>query len=283
MVKVKEADATVQVDAGGDDDARGAQQRSVQSVEVGGKLLLALAERPMPMTLKDLAGRAKLTPSRAHPYLVSFARLGLVEQDEVTGRYALGPAALQMGLACLHQSDAIQSAYRVAEELAHRIDQTVAIAVWANFGPTIVRMIEGKKPLHINMRVGTVMSIFGTATGRAFAAAMPRARVEAALAAPFEDLPESERPRPRDVSRQLKQLADDFKAHGLARAEGHPVPSINAFSAPVYDHEGLPVVVLTALGHEGEFDIDWASPVAQAVRDAAQGLSRRLGYREQLN
>ena len=40
-------------------------QRSVQSVEVGGRLLLALADSRSDLSLKDLAARAGLTPSRA--------------------------------------------------------------------------------------------------------------------------------------------------------------------------------------------------------------------------
>ena len=144
------------------------EQRAVQSVEIGGRLLLALAEHPGPMTLKDLAAKAGLPASRAHTYLVSFGRLRLIEQDLVTGRYALGAAALQVGLSCLHQLDPLKAATPVAEALALAIDQTVAIAVWANFGPTIVRYIEASQPLHVNMRMGTVMSILSTATGRAF-------------------------------------------------------------------------------------------------------------------
>ena len=42
--------------------------------------VVALAENASPMTLKDLAAQAGLPASRAHPYLVSFAKLGLVEQ-----------------------------------------------------------------------------------------------------------------------------------------------------------------------------------------------------------
>ncbi|HPM67964.1 MAG TPA: helix-turn-helix domain-containing protein, partial [Piscinibacter sp.] len=138
------------------------EQRAVQSVEVGGRLLIALGQHAAPMSLKDLAAAADLPASRAHPYLVSFGRLGLIEQDGTSGRYALGPAALQLGLACLHQLDPIKAAGPVAEALSQAIDQTVAIAVWANFGPTIVRVIEGSQPLHVNMRAGSVMSVLGT-------------------------------------------------------------------------------------------------------------------------
>ena len=54
------------------------EQRAVQSIEVGGRLLLALANSPTPLTLRDLSNRSKLPASRAHPYLVSFGKLGLI-------------------------------------------------------------------------------------------------------------------------------------------------------------------------------------------------------------
>ncbi len=82
-------------------------RRGIQSVEVGGQLLRALAHEGTPMPLKDLARGAGMSPAKAHPYLVSFGRLGLVEQDPTSGRYALGPLALQLGLISLQQSSPV--------------------------------------------------------------------------------------------------------------------------------------------------------------------------------
>ena len=67
-------------------------QRGIQSVEVGGQLLRALAEGDGPMMLRDLARNAGMSAAKAHPYLVSFMRIGLVEQDKASGRYELDPA-----------------------------------------------------------------------------------------------------------------------------------------------------------------------------------------------
>lgn len=255
------------------------EQRAVQSVEVGGRLLIALAERAAPMTLKDLAAAADLPASRAHPYLVSFGRLGLIEQDGTSGRYGLGPAALQLGLACLHQLDPLKAAGPVAEALSQAIDQTVAIAVWANFGPTIVRVIEGSQPLHVNMRAGTVMSLLGTATGRAFAAALPTRVVKEMLAGPVAQPRRADRTPVKDINRELKHVAAEVRRHGVARALGRPIPGVNAFSAAAFDHEGRPALVITALGHEDSFAAGWDSPLAAAVRDAAAQVSHRLGHR----
>ncbi len=264
-----------------DDDAHKAQ-RSVQSVEVGGRLLLALADHPSPMALKDLSARAGLPAARAHPYLVSFGKLGLIEQDPVSQRYALGPAALQIGLACLHQLDPVRVATQVAEALAERLQQAVAIAVWANFGPTIVRMIEGSQPLHVSMRAGTVMSILGTATGRAFAAVLPAAKLAQAMSGPLGEAwrPQSHKPAP-NLAREIAQSAEELRAHGVTRALGRPIPGVNAFSAPAFTHEGEAVLVITALGHEDHFSGAWDSPFAAAVQAAAADISVRLGYRVQ--
>jgi DNA-binding IclR family transcriptional regulator len=258
--------------------AGGSGQRSVQSVEVGGRLLLALAGHPEPMSLKDLAAKAGLPPSRAHPYLVSFGRLRLVEQEPVSGRYALGPAALQIGLACLHQSDPLKAALPIAEALAATIGQMVVIAVWGNFGPTVVRMFESRQPLHVNMRVGTVMSTLETATGRAFAAALPPDQVAAVLAGPFGDLRQPPRSRARASDASLNEIAAELKAHGVTRAMGHPLPGINAFSAPAFDHEGTPALVITALGHVDRFPAAWDSEYARAVKRAAAEVSMKLGF-----
>ena len=262
------------------DDDPAKAQRAIQSVEVGGRLLLTLAAHNSPMTLKDLAAHANLAPSRAHPYLVSYGRLGLVAQDPTSGRYALGPAALQLGLTALHQFDPLRAAQPVAEELANETGQAVAVAVWGNLGATVIRMIDARQPLHVAMRAGTVMSPFGTATGRAFAAVLHAERIAGALAGnALGDGQSGARTAAADLQPQLVSARDEFASHGCCRAVGTPIPGVNAFSAPVFDHDGEPILVITLLGHQDNVPSAWSSPMAAAVKRAAADVSARLGYR----
>lgn len=255
------------------------EQRAVQSIEVGGRLLLALANSQTPLTLKELASQAGLPASRAHPYLVSFGKLKLIEQEAETGRYALGSAALQLGLTCLHQLDPVRAALPVAQQLAASTGHAVALAVWGNFGPTIIRMIDAREPLHVSMRAGTVMSILGTATGRAFAGVMPIDHIERAMAVALGDPEAQKAPLLKSKSKDLQAAVAELRKHGVARAVGKPIPGVNAFSAPVFDHEGQPVIVITALDHQDSFPSDWDSDAAHSVRDAAAEISSRLGWR----
>jgi DNA-binding IclR family transcriptional regulator len=252
------------------------ERRGIQSMEVGGALLIALADVGKAMSLKDLAQAAGMPPAKAHPYLVSFGKLGLVEQDPVTARYELGPLALRMGLACLRRLDPVRLGMAAGAQLAERIKQTVALAVWGNAGPAVVHIEESTYPIHMNLRTGTVMSL-NTATGRVFAAYMPAKMmerfVEDSARSPTFPMGTGQ----ADSWQSMQPALQEVRDRGLARAVGNPIPGVNAFSAPVFDHEGHIVLAMTILGPAGGFDPDWNSANAIALREAAEELSHRLG------
>ena len=69
-------------------------RQGIQSIEVGFRLLSVLAATNRPMMLRDIAKGASMPAAKAHRYMVSFLRIGIVEQDAGSGRYDLGAYAL---------------------------------------------------------------------------------------------------------------------------------------------------------------------------------------------
>jgi DNA-binding IclR family transcriptional regulator len=243
-------------------------QRGIQSIEVGGRLLVALAREGRPMALKDLALAAAMAPAKAHPYLVSFAKLGLISRDGASGRYGLGPLAMQLGLISLQQFDPLRLATARLAALALAIGHTVAISVWGSGGATIVRTEEGPSAVHVTMRHGTVMSLRGTASGRLFAAWLPREMVHAVLGHEAID------------AKLERELAAVRKA-GYAHVAGGAVAGVSALAAPVFDATGTLVLSLTAIGPSAVFDTRASGLPARTLTRCAAELSAQLGWQGQ--
>ena len=261
------------------DEGNGAaprRQRGIQSIEVGLRVLQALTEQRRPLPLKDIGRLADMAPAKAHPYLVSFMQGGLVKQNPLTGHYELGPGALQLGLAALQQLDPLTEASQEAAQLAAASDLSIALAVWGQLGPTVVRLDEPRYPLHVNLRVGTVMSLFNTITGRVFAAYLPEKMVRSMLedehrrvvggtSASF-DAPE------------VQALLGEVRATGMGRGVSMPQPGVNTLCAPVFDAAGHIALVMTMIGPQGVFDAEIDSAAGELLREHARRTSLRLGH-----
>ncbi len=252
-------------------------QAGIQSVEVGFALLSALADARAPMMLRDLAVAAGMSAAKAHRYLVSFQRLALVVQDEHNTRYDLGPAALKLGLASLERLDAVQLARARMGALMAEVSHTLAIAVWGNHGPTIVHWQEPPQAVTVNLRLGDVMPLLTSATGRCFAAYAQPLAIASMLKAELTALQKAPRGDAPTTSAAIHTLLQETRQQGLGRVRDTLLPGIAGFCAPVFDASGHIALGLVSLGSSAGFDSAWDGSVAQALRRCAQQLSQDLG------
>jgi DNA-binding IclR family transcriptional regulator len=213
--------------------------------------------------------------------LVSFQRLNLVVQDANT-RYELGPATLRLGLATLSRLDAVKLARERLPTLMDQTGHTLALAVWGNHGPTLVHWQEAPLAMPVSLRLGDVMPLLSSATGRCFAAfmghggaadkALPMIDAELAMARKLgrSDLP--------STPAQVQAMNTETRAQGLGRVVNVLLPGISGFCAPVFDADGHLALGVVSLGSTATLDTDWKGPVAQALRAFSVQLSFDLGW-----
>lgn len=253
------------------------ERQGIQSIEVGFRLIDVMASTNRPMMLRDIAKGAGMPAAKAHRYMVSFMRIGLVEQNAASGRYDLGAYALKLGLSSLGRLDPVRLAGPVLEELCEQIQETVALAVWGNAGATIVQIVDAGGPVTVTLRAGTVLPLYNSATGRAFAAFSRSPFMKKMLESELRQASETTKVAITTLRRQLEKSLTEIRSHGISRATGSLTIGINGFSAPVYDHTGQMVAAITSLGPAGEFDVDWESTLARNMIYAATDISKRLG------
>ncbi len=256
-------------------DAADKPQRGIQALDVTGELLAALVAAGTPLSLRDLAAAAGMPSAKAFPHLVSLLKTGLLARDDA-GRYEAGPLSLELGLLGLARLSPVREADAELVDLATGTGMSVALAVPGPLGPTVVRLEESPRPLHVSLRPGTVMSLVNTAIGRVFAAWLDD-DVRTALLAQDGLRLAGVAALPDDDRHYAERLAA-IRAQGLDTALDKPIPGISTVAAPVFDHTGSVCLVLALMGPSGNLDTAREGLSTQRLIAAAERLSRRFGY-----
>ena len=250
-------------------------QQGIQSIEVGARILQALTKAARPQMLRDLAAAAQMPAAKAHRYLVSFTRMGLVEQQADTGLYDLGSFALELGLGALARLEPVTVAGPALAELREETGQTVAVAVWSNHGATIVRWLGADTPVSASLRIGAVMPLTRSATGSAFLAFLPPEMTAVAVKRELADhVRQGLTPATRE---EVEQLIAQTRRRGFARTSEF-IPGISGIAVPVFDHSGTMILALVALGYSKPFEAG-IDKISSATVRKAEVLSQRLGAR----
>jgi DNA-binding IclR family transcriptional regulator len=253
------------------------RRQRVQAAETGMVVLKGLARLGGRASLTALAAHVDESPAKVHRYLMSLIAEGLVDQEVATQQYHLGLEALMVGVAAMRQADPLRISEPVLIRLRESLAVTCFIAVMGNKGPTIVRFEEPALPVTVNVRVGSVLSMLWSATGRAFLGALDEAPIQQMALAELAESPDELRAL-LDRDDPIGGLRRQVRAAGCATVKDTNLRGISAVSAPLYDHTGRPCAVLTALGATGGFDVSADGKIVAAVKKEAAAASAALGY-----
>ncbi len=251
-------------------------KHGVQSLEIGMGILRAMVNGHRSMMLKDIAAAAEMPASKAHRYLVSLIRAGLVEQDPLSSRYDLGPFALNIGLVAIDRLDRVRLGLSAIAQLRDSINETTALAVWSDHGPVIVRWERPRRPITVNVVTGTALDLLTSASGRIFAAWLPKSTVNPLIEREMKNL---ELPPDLKTRSDVNDMLDRVRRDGVASVSGyHLVPGVEAVAAPVFNFKNEITIAMLVVGVQGMFDMRHDGPVVQALKRSAAELSVRLGY-----
>lgn len=248
-------------------------RQGIQSVEVAMYVLTALERGGAPMSLTQVAAGAGMQPSRAHRYLVSLGRTGLVTQSPTSSLYDLGPAMRRLGIEALRRTDEVGIAAALLPGLRDRTGHSVNLAVWGERGPVVVRWDYGRYPLPITVRVGATLPLATSSVGIVCLTYLPSVVTEPVVTA---ELASAENPaRAREV---LTAKVAGARARGYAITSGALIPGVTSLAAPVFDATaGLSLVVAVALP-AAEATEHAVSEVADDLAATTRSLSLQLGW-----
>lgn len=251
----------------------------IQAAEAAFDILRAMLDASGPLPLKDIAAGAGMAPSNVHRYLVSFVRVGVVVQDPVTARYDLGPLALRMGLSALSRLDGVDVLAAGLSELVETTGIDAHSTTWGNAGPVVLRWRGQPGGITVRVQEGTVLPIMGSATGRTWAAHLPRAVVQPLLDVELAARAKSAGEPRAQVLARFEERLELVRRSGVERSSGERRAGINTACVPVFGADGRIAYALTLLAPVVQLDGGIGEEAVAQLQRSAQALSHRLGAR----
>lgn len=252
-------------------DAAASMRKGIQSVELAMTVLQAIEQARGPVSLTQVATASGMQPSKAHRYLVSLARVGLVAQSARSARYDLGPAMRRLGIESLRRMDEVALITEYLPVLRDVTGHAVNLAVWGDDGPVIVRWDYGSYALPITVRVGATMPMLTSSVGRVYLTYLPNTLTIPVLRA---QVLEADAPS----TGQIERITAEVRRTGVALTSGGVVPGVVSVAAPVFPAaETLPLVVALAMPAREVTDELLAFATTELL-SATRAMSKELGH-----
>lgn len=235
---------------------------TVQSIERAAAILQVVASSGGALGVTDIAAAVGLAKTTTHSLLRTLLAVGFVEQDRVTGRYALGAGLLRLGSSHLDSNELRARSSNWADALASRSGQAVRLATLVGDRVVVVHHVFRPDDSAQVLDVGTTVPA-GTALARVLAASAPHHAVRGRQEAGRAEL-------------------DQVRARGWAVGQHGQLREDAGLAAPVRGSTGL---VVAALGVSGPRPVvldprgEPRAALVTMVTEAAAGVSRELGWR----
>lgn len=255
-------------------------RQGISSLETGLRILKIISESPVAPNLKMLSDQLDMSSSLLHKYLVSLLRMDFIKQVN-NSRYELSTQSLTLGISAIRRIDPIQLTIDAATHLQSYTDKTVSVTIWNGSFPLVIHWLDSSRPVSVNVRLGTQLSPFFSASGRLFLAHLPLDHrfklIESFYANPIA--------LPRHHGKLLDKKSfiehlEAIKDSNYCSFFGDFLPDINVVSSAVFDLNGKIPTVISLMGMAGDTPIQEGSDFHKFILQSAESVTRRLCGRD---
>jgi IclR family transcriptional regulator, KDG regulon repressor len=248
--------------------------REVPALARGLRILELLAEVKQPMRVADIAVRLDI-PRSATYELINTLRLHRFLDQDSDGRLMLGAKLGMLGASFESGVDLPRMAAEAARTLRDRCDETVQVAVLDDRYVLNIAKADSSRQLRLVSNLGRRLPAHVTGLGKVLLAALPPEEFDRRMAGVQLETYTSTSIADLDALRA--ELANVRRA-GFAIDNAESTTEVRGVAAPIQDTSGETIAAISISVPVIRMTDDRLTECTILVRDAADGLSRRLGY-----
>jgi len=249
-------------------------ERNVAAIERAADVLFLFARsEARTLGVTEIATTLGISKAVVHRILSSLRDRDLVTVDEESRRYSLGPAVLMLADAYRDGLDHRALAVAAMRRLCDTTGETATMSVLSGNRRVYVDQVTPPVEVRMTVQVGAAYPLHAGASSKAFLAFMPRSARRRVLEGRLDPITDATITSRTALDADL----DAIRARGFAVSLGEREAGAGSVAAPVLDHGGTPVMVLSVCGpierFRGKVD-DVAAELVAVTRD----LSRQFGH-----
>ena len=238
------------------------------------RILEALHGNPSGLQLKEIAKQTAINKSTAYRFLAHLQGEGYLYRDDA-GAYVIGPKLARMGSGTNFEESLRKMGRPVLQKLWTATSETVNLAILDGQQILYLDVIESSHTFRFASQNGARRPLYCTALGKVILAHLPEEETRELLAScAFE----RQTPRTLNNPSKLKKDLVKTRSQGYALDNEEAVLGARCVAAPVFDATSKVVGGVSVSGPITRVTAEKVSVIAAMVKEAANSISRRLGY-----
>ncbi|MGI9538738.1 MAG: IclR family transcriptional regulator [Miltoncostaeaceae bacterium] len=246
----------------------------IQAIERAVAILSAFSAEEPELGVTEMAERLDLHKSTVHRFVVNLEAAGFLERDVRSGRYRLGIRIFELGGLVMQQMNLWDEALPFLEGLVRDTGETGHLAVLDGGEAIYVERVEARRALRVPSAIGRGYPAHATNLGKVLLADLPKAELRELVASKGLH---AYTPNTITSLADLEEELDRIREQGYAVDNEEYDEGLRCVGAPILDHSGRVVAAIGIGGPVTRVTPERIEPLAAVLRDAADGLSRRLG------
>ena len=219
----------------------------------------------------------QVNKSTCFTILRTLERHALVAYDQATKKYTLGTALIELGGAVASAASGAVVAKPFLVDLFEELRLTCLLGRRVQDKVVIIDKAEVLDDFRVTVPLGQVLPLVSGAMGRSLISRMRESEVERILRA--EGVPGT-RGRKGTVVARVRRELEEAKRRGYAASLGEIQAGINSVAAPIFDHQGHPVLTIGIVGLGSAMPPHSLPRYGRKVREAASLITRAMGGTE---
>ncbi|MCP4436983.1 MAG: IclR family transcriptional regulator [Actinomycetia bacterium] len=249
-------------------------ERNVAAIERAADVLFLFARsEARTLGVTEIASTLGISKAVVHRILSSLRDRDLVTLDEETRRYSLGPAVLVLADAYRDGLDHRATAVAAMRRLSETTGETATMSVLSGGQRVYVDQVTPPVEVKMTIQVGGSYPLHAGSSSKAFLAFMPPSERRRVLDAELPAVTDSTITSAQALEADLEAI----RKRGYAVSLGEREAGAGSVAAPVFDHTGEPVMVLSVCGPIERFR-DRVDELAKQLVAVTSDLSRQFGH-----